>query len=251
MSDWTLSLTPVLADQLERPDAKQRCLAFLREIRPESHRLDIAELRRRGATVRRRLSSSARRSNMRRPPSVWPEVDPLGGAGSAHELDVGGENARGVLPLVATDGGVDLQVQTGIASRIAGASAPGTVAWLPECAHAPWLDPVFDRVGVRSTCVELTGQVRWATPGTWGRCAPREFVLWPIDRVDDRPGVGGGRISVASPVSRLPPPHDPIAIAPGGSTARSVLIRGGARAKAQPTPRISWPGARLGWPAAG
>src|ERR1700735_1062161 len=41
----TLSLTPVLADQLERPDASARCVTFLREIRPESHRLDIAELR--------------------------------------------------------------------------------------------------------------------------------------------------------------------------------------------------------------
>src|SRR4051795_8707997 len=37
----TLSMTPVLADQLEAPGALERCLAFLREVRPESHRLDI------------------------------------------------------------------------------------------------------------------------------------------------------------------------------------------------------------------
>src|SRR4029079_14559240 len=37
----TLSLTPVLCDQLEAPGALERCLAFLREVRPESHRLDI------------------------------------------------------------------------------------------------------------------------------------------------------------------------------------------------------------------
>ena len=37
----TLSLTPVLCDQLEAPGVLERCLAFLREVRPESHRLDI------------------------------------------------------------------------------------------------------------------------------------------------------------------------------------------------------------------
>ena len=37
----TVSLTPVLCDQLEAPGALERCLAFLREIRPASHQLDI------------------------------------------------------------------------------------------------------------------------------------------------------------------------------------------------------------------
>src|SRR4051812_34734810 len=39
----TLSLTPVLADQLGAPGALDRCLAFLRGIRPASHALDLAE----------------------------------------------------------------------------------------------------------------------------------------------------------------------------------------------------------------
>ena len=38
----TLSVTPVLGDQLEAPGALDRCLAFLREIRPASHALDMA-----------------------------------------------------------------------------------------------------------------------------------------------------------------------------------------------------------------
>src|SRR4029079_18119219 len=37
----TLALTPVLCDQLDSPDVHERCLAFLRELRPESHRLDL------------------------------------------------------------------------------------------------------------------------------------------------------------------------------------------------------------------
>jgi 1,4-alpha-glucan branching enzyme len=42
--DVTLSITPVLADQLDMAGAVQRCLAFLEEIRPGSHRLDAEEL---------------------------------------------------------------------------------------------------------------------------------------------------------------------------------------------------------------
>jgi 1,4-alpha-glucan branching enzyme len=28
--------------------------------------------------------------------------------------------------------------------------------WLPECAHAPWLDPLLEEAGVHATCVDLT-----------------------------------------------------------------------------------------------
>ena len=41
----TLSLTPVLCDQLAAPGVTERCLRFLREIRPESHRRDAASFR--------------------------------------------------------------------------------------------------------------------------------------------------------------------------------------------------------------
>ena len=41
----TLSLTPVLCDQLEARGAVERCVSFLEEIRPESHRRDIAGFR--------------------------------------------------------------------------------------------------------------------------------------------------------------------------------------------------------------
>ena len=39
----TLCITPVLADQLEAPGALERCLAFLREVRPASHALDLPD----------------------------------------------------------------------------------------------------------------------------------------------------------------------------------------------------------------
>jgi 1,4-alpha-glucan branching enzyme len=46
----TLSLTPVLCDQLESPGAIERCLRFLREVRPESHRRDIEHYKASGET---------------------------------------------------------------------------------------------------------------------------------------------------------------------------------------------------------
>src|SRR5438270_5602940 len=44
----TLSLTPVLCDQLEAPGALERCRQFLETVRPQSHQRDIAELAGRG-----------------------------------------------------------------------------------------------------------------------------------------------------------------------------------------------------------
>src|SRR5438270_6131864 len=45
----TLSLTPVLCDQLEAPGAIERGVEFLQQTRSESHRLDIEGFRREGA----------------------------------------------------------------------------------------------------------------------------------------------------------------------------------------------------------
>src|ERR1700747_690798 len=47
----TLSLTPVLCDQLEQPEALGGCIEFLREVRPDTHRRDAAELRAAGQTA--------------------------------------------------------------------------------------------------------------------------------------------------------------------------------------------------------
>jgi 1,4-alpha-glucan branching enzyme len=61
-----------------------------------------------------------------------------------------------VLPLLATDAGVRLQVQTGIDAHRRRARAWAGGFWLPECAYAPWLEPRLAEAGVRATCVDLT-----------------------------------------------------------------------------------------------
>jgi 1,4-alpha-glucan branching enzyme len=178
----TLSLTPVLCDQLEAPGAMARCARFLAEVRPESHRRDAKAFRDDGEV---RLAAEIERS----------AAEYATAADRLHRLDGNLLSALGahatwtsaathaVLPLLATDTGGKVQVQTGIAShrRRFGDWAGGF--WLPECAHAPWLDPLLEEVGVRGTCVELTR--------TFGLGDPRHLrplmsedgpVLWPVDR---------------------------------------------------------------------
>jgi len=148
----TLSLTPVLCDQLEAPGVPERFLAFLRELRPETHRRDVAaagdpalarELERSAALY----AAAADRFEAR--------GGDLVGAFAPHAAWTSSAT-HAVLPLLATAAGVRLQLEAGIAShrRRFGSWAGGL--WLPECAHAPWLDPLLEEAGVHAVCVDLT-----------------------------------------------------------------------------------------------
>jgi 1,4-alpha-glucan branching enzyme len=180
----TLSLTPVLCDQLEQPDAIARCIEFLDEVRPETHRRDAAEFRTHGQTD---LAAEIERSAAEYAAAAR-QLEELGSGGLLQAL---GRHAswtsaatHAVLPLLATDAGVALQVETAVSShrrRRFGSWNGGF--WLPECAHAPWLDPVLEEAGARSTCVELTnlfglGDRRHLRP----LVSEDGPVLWPIDR---------------------------------------------------------------------
>ncbi|MBE2319205.1 DUF1957 domain-containing protein [Solirubrobacter sp. CPCC 204708] len=139
----TLSVTPVLADQLEAPGALDRCLAFLREIRPASHALDLPDhpqLEYSAAQYEQAADALERRGDLIeafRPHVAWTSAA-----------------THAVLPLLATDAGVRLQLETGIASHRRRFGAWHGGFWLPECAHAPWLDDLLEEAGVHVTCVD-------------------------------------------------------------------------------------------------
>ena len=178
----TLSLTPVLCDQLEAPGAIDRCLTFLTEIRPESHRRDIEGFGREGET---RFAAELERSAAEYAAAAERLRALPGGLLAALGRRVSWTSAatHAVLPLLASDAAISLQVQTGIAShrRRFGDWAGGF--WLPECAYAPWLEPVLEEAGVRSACVELTSRFGMADERHLAPLATAAGpVLWPIDR---------------------------------------------------------------------
>jgi 1,4-alpha-glucan branching enzyme len=181
-AELTLSLTPVLADQLEAPGAMARCDAFLAGIRVESHRRDIAAAAEAGepGVVAALEHSAARYAWARR------RLAALGGdllAALGRHVSWTSSATHAVLPLLATAAGVRLQLRAGIdAHRRRFGSAWGGGLWLPECAHAPWLDPLLEEAGVRAACVDFTDVLE--DPGAHLRPlrSPAGPLLVPIDR---------------------------------------------------------------------
>jgi len=149
----TLSLTPVLCDQLEAAGALDRCAEFLSGVRVESHRRDVATARAAGdAGVVAALEHSARVYERARRRLAG--VDLLAALG--RHVTWTSSATHAVLPLLATDAGVRLQLRAGIHahSRRFGGWRGGL--WLPECAYAPWLDALLEQAGVHAVCVDLT-----------------------------------------------------------------------------------------------
>ncbi|MDO8213055.1 1,4-alpha-glucan branching protein domain-containing protein [Conexibacter sp. CPCC 206217] len=186
--DVTVSLTPVLADQLAVPDLADRFAAFLREVRRETHRLDVdgcrasgredwaRELERSALDYERALSGveALRRDGRDLLSAFAPHAAWTSSATHA------------VLPLLATDAGVRLQVETGVGAhraRFDGVSEWRGGFWLPECAHAPWLDPLLAEAGVHAVCVDLTDLLG---RGAAAQLAPLQSadgpLLVPLDR---------------------------------------------------------------------
>ncbi len=149
----TLSLTPVLCDQLEAPGALERCAAFLAGIRVESHRRDIAAAAGEAGVVAALEHSAARYAWARE--RLAERCDLLGALGRHAAWTSSATHA--VLPLLATSAGVRLQLRAGIdAHRRRFGGGWGGGFWLPECAHASWLDPLLEEAGARAVCVDLT-----------------------------------------------------------------------------------------------
>ncbi len=178
----TLSLTPVLCDQLDAPGALERCAAFLRDVRPASHRLDVDACRRAG---REDLAAELERASGQYDWALA-QLEARGDLISqlAPHAAWTSTATHALLPLLATDAGARLQLQTGVAShreRFARQWRGGF--WLPECAHEPWLDPLLEEAGVHAACVELTGLFGLGDPRHLVPLrSPAGPLLVPIDR---------------------------------------------------------------------
>ncbi len=157
----TVSLTPVLCDQLEADGIGERFRAFIGQTRRTIHADDVAGLREAGHEALARELQRAWESDYEQ---ALQRFDARRGdllAAFAPHAQWTSAATHAVLPLLASDAGARLQVRSGVAShrrRFAQRIAWRGGFWLPECAHARWLEPILAAAGARATCVELTAR---------------------------------------------------------------------------------------------
>jgi 1,4-alpha-glucan branching enzyme len=154
----TLSLTPVLCDQLEAAGVSERLRAFVEGTRRETHEQDAVGLRAGGHDRLARELERSWEDYTRALESLERRAGDLLGSFAAHAQWTSSAT-HAVLPLLATDTGVRIQVQGGVGShrrRFGGAWRGGF--WLPECAYAPALLRELEDAGVAAVCVELTSR---------------------------------------------------------------------------------------------
>jgi 1,4-alpha-glucan branching enzyme len=151
--DATMSVTPVLADQLEAPGVAGRMRAFLRE-----HRLAAAE---RDAAAGG-AEAPAARAEAARYARALERLDALAGdllepfrqaARDRGVALIGSAATHAVLPLIATEAGRRLQIDAGLRSHRRRFGATGGL-WLPECAYEPRLEPLLAEQGVGFFCAD-------------------------------------------------------------------------------------------------
>ena len=151
----TLSITPVLADQLAHPETERRCARFLGDLRATTHSRDAAELRAEGREEEA-AAVELSAADYRRAEESWREIGgDLITAFGQHAAWTSAATHE-VLPLAAVDGAVRLQVETGIASHRQRFGDWAGGFWLPECGHADWLERTLAEAGVRAAVVDWT-----------------------------------------------------------------------------------------------
>jgi len=150
----TMTVTPVLADQLEDAGAARRLREFLTEWRIGAAEADLAEV-----PVECRAACEGERDRYRGALELLDEAggDPLApfqrAAAEGRVALAASSATHAVLPLLATREGVRLQLDAGIRSHRRRFGWDGGV-WLPECAYAPGLEWRLAEQGTSWFCVD-------------------------------------------------------------------------------------------------
>ena len=152
--DVTMTVTPVLADQLEDVGVRERLRRFLVEWRIGAAEADAPEV-----PAECRPACEAELVRYRRALELLDEAggDPLRpfreAAGEGRVSLAASSATHAVLPLLATRAGLDLQLDAGTRSHRRRFGWDGGF-WLPECAYAPGLEWRLAEHGVRWFCVD-------------------------------------------------------------------------------------------------
>ena len=150
----TMTVTPVLADQLEDRGAGERLRRFLVDWRVGAAEADMDQV-----PAECRDACEAELGRYRRALEL---LDAVGGEPLRAFQEAAGEGrialatsaaTHAVLPLLATRAGLRLQLDAGIRSHRRRFGWDGGL-WLPECAYAPGLEWRLAEHGVRWFCVD-------------------------------------------------------------------------------------------------
>ncbi|MBA3867415.1 MAG: 1,4-alpha-glucan branching protein, partial [Solirubrobacterales bacterium] len=152
--DLTMTVTPVLADQLEDEGTRRRLREFLVEWRIGAAEADLPEV-----PAECRPACEAELARYRRALELLDAAggDPLApfqrAAADGRVALASSAATHAVLPLLATREGLGLQLDAGIRSHRRRFGWDGGL-WLPECAYAPGLDWNLAEHGVEWFCVD-------------------------------------------------------------------------------------------------
>ena len=156
----TLTVTPVLADQLEADGVPRRLREFVRSFRVGSAEADAADVE---AELRPPCAAEAERygAAQRRLEAVGDDLLELfrepASAGRVELLASAATHA--VLPQLATTAGRRLQIDAGLRSHRRRFGEPAGF-WLPECAYAPGLGRLLGERGLRCFLTDQSAHER-------------------------------------------------------------------------------------------
>ncbi|MET0557951.1 MAG: 1,4-alpha-glucan branching protein domain-containing protein [Solirubrobacterales bacterium] len=152
--DLTMTVTPVLADQLEDPGTATRLRKFLVEWRIGAAEADLAEV-----PAECRAACEGERERYRHALELLDAaggspLEPFRRAATEGRIALAASAAtHAVLPLLATRAGLRLQLDAGIRSHRRRFGWDGGF-WLPECAYRPGLEWRLEEQGVRWFCTD-------------------------------------------------------------------------------------------------
>jgi 1,4-alpha-glucan branching enzyme len=156
--DLTMTVTPVLADQLEDPGVRERLRRFLVELRLEAAEADVRDV---PAENRDAIGAEAERYReaMRLLDAAGGDV--LGAFASAAEAGrialMGSAATHAVLPMLATRAARRMQLDAGLRSHRR-RFGNGAGVWLPECAYVPGLEWELAEAGATHFCVDQSAR---------------------------------------------------------------------------------------------
>ena len=157
--DLTVTVTPVLADQLEAPGVAERMRGVPAPLPARGRRARRRPVAARAAPRGGGEAERYRRSLARLEDFEGDVLAAFRLAGERNVVLVPSSATHAVLPLVATTAGRRLQIDAGLRSH-GRRFGPAEGFWLPECAYRPGIEALLAERGLRYFCTDQSASER-------------------------------------------------------------------------------------------